>query len=376
MAASRQLIGLLNDSRTISALDEHYKRVVRQLIQTLGEGVSRPGGARVTELLRTLREKAVALDPARDSFVRRWIKTNIAKAFVLGDRAATRQLREALQDLSAGERASFGDVSKTFTAVNSTAMKGIAAAMDQTMRRVHGDLLRKLNLVVRETQVTLVSSQAIRDVTTGGILRGVAGRKVADDIAAMILKRSTNPELKKRLRDVGFQPRQLTDFENVARGQVIQAGSKTMKVRDYANLVARTQMREAHKVGTIVRLQQNGIDHVQVSRHPQERKDECTPYAGKVFYIGALPKDPLGFPPLSGTVNGGPPFHPNCRHVLRPFVVPFQTEKAVEKAKESATALPRRFYGKTAKEVRELVAELDDRELEAIAQEGFEDIAA
>jgi hypothetical protein len=31
-----------------------------------------------------------------------------------------------------------------------------------------------------------------------------------------------------------------------------------------------------------------------------------------------------GYPPLSA-INGGPPFHPNCAHVLMPFVIALAT---------------------------------------------------
>ena len=181
------------------------------------------------------------------------------------------------------------------------------------------------------------------------------------------------PTLSTRLSEIGFRADMFQEFEAVARGQIVQVGKIRMNVRDYSRLVARTQMREAHTIGTIARLQQNSVDHVQISQHAQDEPDECTPWAGNVYYIGDG-EDPAGFPRLDTVVGGGPPFHPNCEHVLIPYVIDFKTADAVEKDKDATKALPRRFFGKGANDVRKLVGELPRKELLKIAPRGVGDL--
>lgn len=349
--------GFLNQANVVSSLDAHYQRILDRILRELAAGVSRPGGARTAELIRTIRELVRQLDPKRDSFVREWIRRNIPRAFVIGDRAATRDLQRQLEAASEEQASGVGSVNRTFTAVNQTAMKAITAAMEETLGRAADEMRANLGLFIRRTQQVLVSEPAIRDVTVSGIIRGSTFRQRADEIAAVLLGKKITPQIKKDLSEIGFRAEHFNDFERIARGEMITAGARRFNVRDYANLVARTQTREAHKVGTVARLQQNSIDHVRVSVHVQgaDGPDECTPFAGRVFYVGPLAVDPLGFPSLKRLPNGGPPFHPNCKHVLEPYVVAFKTQEQLDKARAESQAIPKVLFGKTGNEVRKLV---------------------
>lgn len=68
---------------------------------------------------------------------------------------------------------------------------------------------------------------------------------------------------------------------------------------------------------SIARTQQAGLDLVQVSSNPSTIGDFCDDYAGKVYSISGTD---LYYPPLVDTPNGGPPFHPWCKHVLWPYL--------------------------------------------------------
>lgn len=367
MAAKRELDALLSNANTVATLETFYVREVRRIIDMLSSEISRPGAARASALLREINAAIDKLDPKKASSVRNWIRKNIPRAFVLGDRAATRQLREDLAELTAEERREFGDINRTFTGANRTAMQGIAAAMADTLGNVADQLRRNMGLIIRRTQQVLVSNSAIREVTVGGIIRGATGKQVADDIASILLGKKVKPEVRKRLSEVGFRAEMFNEFEAIARGEMITVGKRRFNVRNYANLVARTQMREAHRVGAIVRLQKNKNDYVRVSKHVQKEPDECTPFQGRVFYIGPLEKDPRGFPKLSSLPNGGPPFHPNCGHVLEPFLVQFETDEQLEKDQELSKKLTRKFFGKTNAEVRRIVDGLSESELDDLA---------
>ena len=79
----------------------------------------------------------------------------------------------------------------------------------------------------------------------------------------------------------------------------------------YARMCARTIAAQAMSEATINRLLDEDADLVQVSSHPHP-EDACSPYEGRVYSIsgksGRYPK-----------LREMPPFHPNCRHRLRPY---------------------------------------------------------
>jgi len=68
-------------------------------------------------------------------------------------------------------------------------------------------------------------------------------------------------------------------------------------------------------LGTINRLREHGIQLAQVSAH--NAADFCIYYKNAILSIGGEPH-PV-YPSISA-INGGPPFHPDCVHVLTPFV--------------------------------------------------------
>lgn len=373
MAASRDLISLLASDSTVAALDRHYKRAVERILEELARGVTRPGGARAAETLANVKALVRDLDPSKASYVRDWIRRNIPKAYVLGDRAATQELRAELRAVASDKADEFGKVNTTFSGVNQVSMKAVTAAMESNMTGAAGEILKNAGLFIRRTQLIQTQDVGTREAVTSGIIRGATHREVADDIASILRGGKITPEMRTELREAGFGGVYLETAEAFGNGQLITVGQRRFSVQGYANLVARTQMREAHKVGTIVRLQQNEVDHVRVSRHRQDDPDECTPWAGQVFYIGPG-VDPLGFPPISTILNGGPPFHPNCKHVLTPYVVEFKNPKSIDEANEEAAGIPRRFFGKGPGEIRDMVSGMSDDELEEAFPQGFEDI--
>ncbi len=374
MAAARDLAGFFNSSQNVSALDRHYRRTMGRILKELAGGVSQPGAARARDLIARIRKLTNELDPAKDSFVRKWIRREIPKAFVLGDKAATRQLREQLETVSGPTQQEFGQISRSFTGANKASMRAVVAAMEDQLGRAASDVFATAKLTVRRTQLKFNQDQAIREATVGGIIRGGTGKQLSDDIARILLNGNTDKAGLKNLRENGFGGSDIQLFRELSEGKFITVGKKTFSVRTYANLVARTQGSEAHKVANVVRLQQNGVNHVKISRHNQVEPDECTPFAGKVFYVGPLSKDPAGFPSLKSILNAGPPFHPQCRHVTEPFVVEFETAAAIEKAKDSANAIPKRIFGQKSNDIRKLVTAASAKDLESFFEEGAEDL--
>jgi hypothetical protein len=365
----QNIAGLLAQDQTVGRFVRLLDSVWDDILEEFAAGLSRPSSAEAQNVLTIINRLLRDIDTSPKGLVGQWIQEQTGRAFVLGDRDAARGLKAEL----AKNAKSTSPVKTGFGVINKTQLRAQVAGMQALTKGVQEDIRRELGFMIRRTQLTLQKNEAIRDITTKGVIRGKTGQRIADDLASMILGKKVDPAVKKRLREIGFRGDDFERFERIARGTVIRVGSKRMSVRAYSNLVARTQLREAHTLGTIVRLQQNNIDHVRISRHRQSEIDECTPYAGKVFYIGPLAKDPLGFRPLREIPNGGPPFHPNCRHVALEYVVPLKSESEIEERVASSKAIPRRFLGKGASEIRKLVSELDRSELRKFFNEGFED---
>jgi hypothetical protein len=369
---SRALNALINSRQTVDALVDMYERNLRQLVNELAAGISKPGAGRVASLIKRIDEILANIDPRKSSPVRTWLRRQAPRAYVLGDNEATGKIRNYIKNLSTEQRGAFGEVRDGFTAINNTQMGSIVRAMQDTLSDVKSNMREMIGVTIRRTQLTLTESRKVMEQTSGGIIRGATGKAVADDIASVLLTGKVKPEVRKRLGEIGFRGEMFNSFEKVARGEMITVGKKTMSVRAYADLVARTQMREMHKVATVTRAKQNDIDHVQVTNHPMKEPDECTPFAGKIYYVGPLSRDPLGFPRLDQILNGGPPFHPNCKHDVNPYSVHFQNDKTIAKEKENTLKTPKRFQGKTPSEIRRMVEEMTKRELEAMNEAAME----
>ncbi|HEV3027550.1 MAG TPA: hypothetical protein VG457_08260 [Planctomycetota bacterium] len=367
-STSQSLRALLNNADTVAALEGIYERQLQRILSTLADGLTSAGAARARELLAELRILVHELDPSRDSLVRQWIRENIPAAFVLGDEAATLQLQKELGQVSDADAEDFGALRSGFTAVNQTAMRAITSMMEETLKNAAADIQNTLGLAVRRTQLTLQTDAAIREAVIGGRVRGATGKQLADDIANVILQ-GGDPKALARLQELGFQPDLLQLYKRLAEGQFITINGRNYNVSSYAKMVARTMMSEAHKSGTIVRLQQNGVDHVKWEEHAQKEPDSCTLFMGNVFYIGAG-EDPLGFPSLSTVPNHGVPQHPNCVCTLAAWVIQFKTKPMVDAARAIADALPDDVFGKTAREVADYVDQLTPAQFEEIAPRG------
>lgn len=99
----------------------------------------------------------------------------------------------------------------------------------------------------------------------------------------------------------------------------------TFALDTYAAMVAQATKAQARSVAALNRARQAGLDLVRVTPNPSTTGDWCDAYRGRVFSIsGAHPS----YPPLASIPNGGPPFHPWCKHGLGIFVPEFHTAAA------------------------------------------------
>ncbi len=104
-------------------------------------------------------------------------------------------------------------------------------------------------------------------------------------------------------------------------GFVDRAG-KRWSLRAYSNMAVRTVTREAVVQGQLARMAAHGIDLARVSRHGSTC-DICRPWEGRLVSLDGSTASYEGeaVATLGALPNGGPPFHPNCKHSFQPVAV-------------------------------------------------------
>lgn len=142
------------------------------------------------------------------------------------------------------------------------------------------------------SHVNREAEDALRQITRERVLAGAGRGESAEDIASSLEERGIK----------GF-----TD----------KAGRK-WALTSYAKMVARTAEAEARTAGTLDTLEDEGVDLVQVSKHPHPH-DICTPFEGRIFSVSGTSER---YPPLVEA----PPFHPNCKHFISAFMQAVQPQ--------------------------------------------------
>jgi minor capsid protein 2 len=172
--------------------------------------------------------------------------------------------------------------------------------------------------------VSVDAVQALEDSILGRLQlsRRIIGRQ-ADDIYARagrraavraILGADDSPDraAKALARDLARQG---------TTGFVDRAG-KRWALDTYSEMVVRTVTRDAVVQGAITRMTSHGINLARVSIHA-EACPVCRPWEGRLVSLDGSGRDYEGeaVTDLTSLPNGGPPFHPRCRHSLAPVAV-------------------------------------------------------
>lgn len=99
----------------------------------------------------------------------------------------------------------------------------------------------------------------------------------------------------------------------------IDRAGKRWALDTYAEMAARTVTREAVVQGAIQRMAAHGVSLARVSAHASACQI-CIPWENRLVSLDGSTRDHEGeaVSDLGALPNGGPPFHPNCRHSLAP----------------------------------------------------------
>jgi hypothetical protein len=232
--------------------------------------------------LAHLRQYQIILANLRDEAAA-WIELNIPRAYGIGLQFAdlgVRNVRRAGINLRRREREVFSQVHReAVAAIVEEMLRVTDFAIAQMGRRVD-DLFRRIGI----------------EEVAKGVVEGKARIEVSRQIKERLLREG--------------------------RPVFLDRKGRAWDIDLYSEMVARTTTREAMTQGTINRLREHGIQLAQVSAH--HATDFCIYYENVIVSIGPEPH-PV-YPPISA-INGGPPFHPRCVHVLTPFVERPATEE-------------------------------------------------
>jgi hypothetical protein len=91
----------------------------------------------------------------------------------------------------------------------------------------------------------------------------------------------------------------------------------------YSAMVAQNTKAQASSAASILRARQTGHDLVRISAQKSLNGDWCDAYRGRVY---SLSGESPTYPWVGMIPNGGPPFHPWCRHSMDIFIPAFHSE--------------------------------------------------
>lgn len=180
--------------------------------------------------------------------------------------------------------------------VATTISAGTFAIVDQNaVRSIITDTYE--DLARSNTTMSSFFKRTLRNITKDSVLKNVIS---GDPV------KFSSEQLKEKMLAEGF------------KGFVKKNGAK-IDVDDYAKLVLHTKVMQAHNDGTAIFMMQEGFDLVQISDHKTACKT-CGKYEKKIYSLSGTSEE---YPPVSSIPNGGPPFHPRCRHTYRPYISKF-----------------------------------------------------
>jgi len=252
---------------------ELKERAVKRLVRDQRTLTAEAGRARLL-----LREVAEILEQI-DEEAATWIAENIPKAYLRGVRNAELGLSEiGLKSLP-----------KIDPAIHREAIQALVDTAQDTLAEAGEGVRKGYQRLVRRTQLTAILDKKITEQTALGVGAGKARREVSKAMLQTLVD------------ELGEKP--------------LVINGRHYDPKKYAELVARTQTADASKAGLVTRMVDAGEDLVMVTAHGAT--DACGPFEGKVFSISGTSEK---YPALDRLPNGGPPFHPNCKHRLAPFI--------------------------------------------------------
>jgi hypothetical protein len=146
----------------------------------------------------------------------------------------------------------------------------------------------------REASIQAFTSEAIKDYIQKTVAGALAAKSKYNAGEADLTSKDISAKIRAKLLD------------QIGGGDFIIVNGKSFNVKSYAELVARTRMRESQTKATLDICSEFENDLVQIDRHDNPCEEICAEYQGNVYSISGKHPD---YPELP---DGGPPWHPRC----------------------------------------------------------------
>lgn len=183
--------------------------------------------------------------------------------------------------------------------IHASAVQAVTDQMAADLMAANNSMLQQATRILRLTQQNAISDRQINELIAQGLVHGQTRREVSQRLTA---------ELRKKV--------------GLGDGiKITVKGEKSIRrftPEYYAELVARTQTREAATEGSIRLGQEYGFTLYRASTH-EGACPVCQEFQGKIYSVTDNPD----FPKLTRRT----PYHPNCTHIMTPVDADFLKDK-------------------------------------------------
>jgi SPP1 gp7 family putative phage head morphogenesis protein len=236
-----------------------------------------------------IRTKTRRLTLALNLAAQKWVDEKLAKSYGL----ASRRTRVALEILGRKPR-------KQITSKEKLLRDRAIETLIKANISIRNTVDKFLNMTMLAART--ITSAAVREFDMDearGYFEGWAAEAVAKEWSRGELKKKIFDYLRDQINEEGLI-------------EIINKNGKSIfwNPRKYAEMVARTEIRNAQTEATKDLCKEYENDLVQISDH-NTICDECKEYEGNVYSIS-------GNDPEYPALTDEPPYHPNCQHSMLP----------------------------------------------------------
>ena len=233
-------------------------------------------------------------------------------------------------------RATLADIERILRNLDGQAAEWFATAVPQWYREGQAATIERFASLgiditpaafagVHQEAIRVLAETALQDLTDA---TARVGRRVSDAIQRANLRAITGKVSRgDTVRETARALQRLLEEQGLSA-----AGG--MRLDAYAQLVARSTTREATNLGRLNQQTEDGHDLVTIPPHTPTCP-LCAPYQGRVYSVSG--KDQR-YPSLWGTAFGGgyANIHPNCKHVVVPYVERFARDAEADRRASNA----------------------------------------
>ena len=262
---------------------ERFLKILEELLQRLLEIILKPKDLLDDKESNSVKETLVKIFDALEKMVDKVVPGGLAKSYENG-------LKQAVEDLKA-------------TGMNKLVITGVSAFIHkEAVSAINDDTILDLKAAIRTAKENAILSidntlAEVKEDIKNGVISGETRKIVSQRVASAFAKKG------------------LTSF--------VTKDGKNLPLDFYARTVVKTKTRQAHTTGAVNRYIENDVHLVKIDEH-HPTCHVCARYQGLVV---SLTGNQDGFPNVKEVPL--PPYHPNCEHTIRPFVIEFKNQEEI-----------------------------------------------